>query len=93
MGRMLNLFWPQESTSRYYYQFCILSLAHSNLLDCLDFSSYKDFIFASISFRLFKEYEERYLFLFDLDLKPEGEVLRPNFNSERELLLLKEHFL
>ena len=55
------------------------------------FFLYKDLI--SISFRLFKEYEEKYLFLFDLGLKPEGEVLYPNFNSERELSLLKEHFL
>ena len=49
--------------------------------------------FVSFSFRFFKEYEERYLFLFDLDLKPEGEILHPNFNSRRELSLLKEHFL
>ena len=89
---MPNLFWLQGSISRYYYQYCILSITHSNLFNYPDvFSSYKDF--ASISFILFKEYEERYLFLFDLDLKPEGEILRPNFNSERELSLLKEHFL
>ena len=55
------------------------------------FFFYKNLV--SIPFRLFEEYEERYLFLFDLDLKPEGEALRPNFNSERELFLLKEHFL
>ena len=45
MGRMLNLFWLQESIGRYYYQFCILSITRSNLLTILIFSSYKDSCF------------------------------------------------
>ena len=42
---------------------------------------------------MFQEYEERYRFLFDLGVKPEGETLRPSFSAERELSLLREHFL
>ena len=54
---------------------------------------YKGFISILLSFRLFQEYEERYLFLFDLGVKPEGVNLRPSFSAERELSFLKEHFL
>ena len=50
-------------------------------------------LFFFLNFRLFKEYEEKYLYLFDLGLIPEEEVPYPHFNSERELSLLKEHFL
>ena len=71
----------------------ILSNIYSNLFQHFIISSYKVFVPISFSFRLFKEYEERYLFLFDLGIKPEGKTLRPSFSSERELSFLKEHFL
>ena len=72
-----NLSWLQESTSKYNF----ITDINSTLPQYLVVLLCKYFCFNF--FRLFKEYEERYLFLFDMGLKPEGRTLCPGFCSER----------
>ena len=90
--RTADPYWYLLLNSKFFYSIYLYILSLIVLLFWLKNLSISLLILAFALPRMFREYESKYNFLFDLGCRPLDPMVYSNFCSDREILCLKRYF-